>query len=250
MAEALGDGLADPVGLTDGLAVELAKPEGEALDELEGRAEPEGVTEADGVGLADGEAVADEVAEALGAGVKLDGSGVATSGAEDDAAASLGAPDAISPKRPLSAALKALLAMALGSDEAEALAEELPNADALTDALAGDVADGEADADALSLAVAEPDGDALADGDEDVLGDADPDALGEIVSDGDALADGDAPSSGRTMQGSRGEVTCSLKGVNVSAAIAAEPVPKVARIKLAETVSATPPERRTPRLRA
>jgi hypothetical protein len=52
------------------------------------------------------------------------------------------------------------------------------------------------------------------------------------------------------MHGSWGALICSVAGTDVSVAMAAVPVPKVAKIRLAETVKATPPERRTPRLRA
>jgi hypothetical protein len=164
-----------------------------------------------------------------------------TAGDEFDDAASLGAADAISPVRPLSATSNALLAMALGSDDAEALSLDV--------ALAVGVADAEGDS--ASEAEAEADGEALPDGDDgDADADADSDALGEIVDDGDAVADGDALAIGSTTQGSCCAEICSDAGAEVSEAIATEPVPKVAKIKLAETVIATPPVRRTPRLRA
>lgn len=256
MAEALGDGLGDPVPLADGLAVELAEPDGEELVELDGRAEPEVAGDADVI--TDGESLGDEVADVVGVGARLDASGAAVAGADDDAAASLGTAAAVSPTRPVRAVSKALLAMALGSEEAEALAAGLAVATAEVELEAEALTDGVADIDAgadaravalgVALAVAESDGEVEGVADEDVLGDAD--ALGEIVSDGDALGDGDAPSRGSTMHGSRGEVTCSEAFVDASAAIAAEPVPKVARIRLAETVMATPLVRRTPRLRA
>jgi hypothetical protein len=181
------------------------------------------------------------------------GPGVADAVPASVGATPLGDADAISPTRPLSAASKAL-----GSEEVEALAVALAEADAdadvdvdaEADALTDGVADIDAEALAVALAVAVAVGDAAGVADDDVLADAEVDTLGVIVSDGDALAEGDAPSIGSTMQGSRGSVTCSEDGVDVCAAMAAELVPKVAKIRLAETVMATPPERRRPRLRA
>ena len=132
--------------------------------------------------------------------------------------------------------------MALGSDDAEALSLDVALAVGVADAEGDSGSEAEADGEAL------PDDDADGDADEDA--DADSDALGEIVDDGDAVADGDALAIGSTMQGSCGALICSGAGAEVSEAIATEPVPKVAKIRLAETVIAMPPVRRTPRLRA
>jgi hypothetical protein len=127
-------------------------------------------------------------------------------------------------------ALALALAVALG----DALRELEGRGDALGDTDSVEVADGEA----------LPDADGDADADEDA------DALGEIVDDGEAGADGDALAIGSTTQGSCGALICSVAGADASDAMAAVPVPKVAKIRLADTVMATPPERRTPRLRA
>jgi len=218
---ALGRGLSDSVGSAVALAL------GDALRELEGRGDALGDT--DSVEVADGAALTD------GVGAADVASGVAAGDEEVDAEA-LGAADVISPVRPLSAASNALLAMALGNDDAEALSLDV----ALTD----DVGEGEGDPESE----AEADGEALLDADGDA--DADADALGEIVDEGEAVADGDALTIGSTTQGSCGALICSVAGADVSDAMAAVPVPKVAKIRLAETVKATPPERRTPRLRA
>ena len=225
VGEALGEGLRDSVGSALALALAL----GDALRELEGRGDALGDT--DSVEVADGAAVTD------GVGAADVASGVAA-GDEDVDAEALGAADAISPVRPLSAASNALLTMALGNDDAEALSLDV----ALTD----DVGDGEGDPESE----AEADGEVLPDADGDADADADADALGEIVDDGEAGADGDALAIGSTTQGSCGALICSVAGADVSDAMAAVPEPKVAKIRLAETVMATPPERRTPRLRA
>jgi len=223
VGEAVGEGLSDSVGSALALAL------GDALSELEGRGDALG--DADSAGLADGEADSD------GVGAADEISGAAAGDAEVDAEA-LGAADAISPVRPLSATSNALLAMELGSDDAEALSLNV----ALADGVADDEGDSESEAEAVGEALPEADGDA----DED----SDSDALGEIVDDGDAEAEGDALTIGSTMQGSCGALICSGAGAEDSEAIATEPVPKVAKIRLAETVIATPPDRRRPRLRA
>jgi hypothetical protein len=236
---ALGDGLAESVGSA------LALPEGEGLGELDGLVEALGELDAlvDALGDADSAGLADGAADSDGVGAADVVTSGFTAGDEFDDEASLGAADAISPVRPLSATSNALLAMALGSDDAEALSLDV--------ALADGVADAEGDSDSE----AETDGEALpddddADGDADADADADSGALGEIVDDGDAVADGDALAIGNTMQGSCGALICSVAGAEVSEAIATEPVPKVAKTRLAETVIATPPDTRKPRLRA
>ncbi len=203
------------------------------MPELDGRGDALG--DADAVALAEGETDSDGVGEAD------ETSGVAT-GDESVVAESLGAVAAISPERPLSAASKALLAMTLGNGDTDVLSLGV----ALADCAMESDGEGDADAEALTLDDAELEGSALRE--TDVDGDALLDALGEIVSDGDEVADGDALAIGSTMQGSRGVVTCSVSVAGISAAMATEPVPKVAKIKLAETVIATPPVRRTPRV--
>ena len=205
------------------------------MPELDGRGDALG--DADAVTLAEGETDSDGVGEAD------ETSGLAT-GDGSVVAESLGAVVAISPERPLSAASKALLAVALGNDDANALSLGV----ALADCAMESDGEGDADAKALTLDEAELEGDALRE--IDVDGDALLDALGEIVSDGDEDVDGDALAIWSTMQGTCAAVTCSVAGSGVSAAMATEPVPKVAKIRLAETVIATPPVRRTPRLRA
>ena len=205
------------------------------MPELDGRGDALG--DADAVTLAEGETDSDGVGEAD------ETSGVAT-GDGSVVAESLGAVVAISPERPLSAASKALLAMALGNDDANALSLGV----ALADCAMESDGEGDADSEELTLDDAELEGDALRE--IDVDGEAMIDALGEIVSDGDEDADGDALAIGSTMQGSCGALICSGAGAEVSEAIAAVPVPKVAKIRLAETVIATPPVSRTPRLRA
>jgi hypothetical protein len=239
VAEALGDGLAEPVGLTEGLAVELDEPDDEGLGEADGRTDALGDAEE----LADGEVLVEGVIGEVVA--LLEGSVVAADG-DEDVPTSLGAADAISPERPLSAASNALLAMALGSDDAESLVDAL--ADGTEDADA--VGDAFADVDSLADADADRDADALDDALGEMVGDTEPEALAVIDRDGDALAEGIAPSIGRTMHAWRGELTASGVFEVVSAAIAAEPVPNVAKIRLAETVIATPPVSRTPRVRA
>ena len=225
VGEALGEGLSDSVGSA------LALAPGDALRELDGRGDALGDT--DSVEVADGAAETDGLGSA---DVTL---GVAV-GDRSGAAVSLGAAEGISPERPLSAASRALLAMALGNDDASALALDVA------------VADGDADSEVDPEGDAEVAGEALrvAEGDADADADATSEALGEIVDDGEAVADGDALVIGSTTQGSCGALICSEAGAGVSAAIAAEPVPNVAKIRLAETVMATPPVRRTPRLRA
>ena len=101
---------------------------------------------------------------------------------------------------------------------------------------------GVADAEGDSDADAEADGEALPDDDADADTDADTDA--------EAEAEGDWLALGSTMHGSGGALVCSVAGADASEAMAAVPVPKVAKIRLAETVIATPPVSRAPRVRA
>lgn len=224
MAEALGDALAD----SDGSAVALAEAEGEELRELVGCAEAVG----DAASVADADSEADGVE--LGSGAATVGSAVTATLLASVADASVGAAETISPERPVSAASGALLVISLGSEEGDALSET------------GALADSLADADALSLALGDTDGDAL----RDPVAESDAEALGEAVIDEVLLGLGDALPMGSTMHGSCGAVTCSVVAGVSSAAMATEPVPKVAKTRLAETVMATAPERRMPLLRA
>lgn len=226
MAEALGDALAD----SDGSAVALAEAEGEELRELVGSAEAVG----DAASVADADSEADGVE--LGSGAATVGSAVTAMLLASVADASVGAAETISPERPVSAASDALLVISLGSDEGDALSEISTLAASL------------ADADALSLALGDTDGDALRDAVAE--SDAEEEALGEAVIDEVLLGLGEALPIGSTMHGSCGAVTCSVEAGASSAAMATEPVPKVAKMRLAETVIATPPVSRMPLLRA
>lgn len=219
VGEALGDGLSEAVGSALLMAL------GDAVRELDGLADALG--DVVSAGLAEGTDDSD------GVGAVDVTTGVAAGDEEVDTEA-LGAGDAISPLRPLSAVSSALLAMALGNDDAEALSLDVALAEGAEDA--EDDSESEADADGDALLIS--DGDA----------DANSDALGEVVADADAVADGEALAIGSTMQGSCGALICSDVAAGVSEALAAVPVPNVAKARLAATVIATPPVRLRPRL--